>query len=140
MNQNPIEMLKHFVYSGVNSGVELLRVAYSTKEEGRKYGLLTKATDKSFVVLVSDTQSVIFSRSKGTVNPLFARGLPKGIKLLDLPKIEEVLSTVANDPQNFEAKFLLAKDDESIRPQGEMTLTHWAAAHGAVIYDATVME
>lgn len=134
-------VIRRYVYSGVNTGVELLRVAYSTKEEeGRRFGLLIKATDKSFVVLVSDTKSVIFSRNKGTVNPLFSKGLPKGMKLLDLNKIEEVLSTVAHDPYNFEPEFLLAKDDESIQPQGDMTLTHWAAAHGAVIYDATIPE
>lgn len=133
-------MIKHFVYSGVNTGVEVIRVAYSYKEEDRRFGLLIKATDKSFVVLVSDTKSVIFSRNKGTVSPLFSKGLPKGLKLLDLPKIEEVLSAITSNPKNFDSHLLLAKDDESIRPLGDMTLTHWAAAHGVVVYDGTIPE
>lgn len=127
-------------YSGCNEGKEVLRVQFD-RQVGEdqvviQTGILVRATEKSFVVILDEYTKAVFTRKTGKVNQTQTKSVKMEATLKDLDKIEEVVEVVFGSKE-FDSGFVNKDTDLTIPDIDEMTITHWAATLGCRVYDVS---
>lgn len=126
-------------YSGVNEGKEVLRVKFDRQvgedQVATQTGILVRATEKSFIVILDEYTKAVFTRKTGKVNQMQTKSIKMEATLKDLDKIEEAIEVIFG-AKEFDSEFVNKDTDLTIPDIDDMTITHWAATLGCRVYEA----